>query len=80
MQNQMMAMNSVANLSSADRRDATFLNTCKKICMHQSESKTNMLSVYNKPIRHIATMQCSVGKPLVLQSMWMPHATQHQTY
>lgn len=30
MQNQMMAMKSVENLSSADRRDATFLNTWKK--------------------------------------------------
>lgn len=30
MQNQMMAMKSVANLSSADRRDATFFITCEK--------------------------------------------------
>lgn len=31
MQNQMMAMKSVANLSSADSRDAMFLRTCSKI-------------------------------------------------
>lgn len=34
MQNQMMAMKRVANLSSADRRDATFLNTWTDVQTH----------------------------------------------
>lgn len=35
MQNQMIAMNSVANLSSADRREAVFLNTWGKLTVYQ---------------------------------------------